>query len=133
LLLAPRLEEAAREAFLGAIGEGVRQRASVPVIALRTGLEEAPLGEGVLSVPWPCETRALAEWIEAALADGPQRRPMMGRMPQARFRPVASKARGVLGPADPGPGSGVVPSGRGKPPEDTRPRKGRPYDGPITL
>lgn len=71
LLLAPRLEEEAREAFLGAMGEGVRQRASVPVIALRTALEQAPLREGVLSVPWPCETRVLVERIEAALAGAP--------------------------------------------------------------
>jgi hypothetical protein len=69
LLLAPRLDDRAREAFLGAIGKSVRQRASVPVIALRTALEQAPPGEGVIGVPWPCETRALVERIEAALLD----------------------------------------------------------------
>jgi hypothetical protein len=69
LLLAPRLEEGAREAFLGAIGKSSPQRANVPVIALTTTLEEGlPEQEGVLRVPWPCETRALVERIEATLA-----------------------------------------------------------------
>jgi hypothetical protein len=69
LLLAPRLEEGAREAFLGAIGKSSPQRANVPVIALTTTLEEGlPEQEGVLRVPWPCETKALVERIEAALA-----------------------------------------------------------------
>jgi hypothetical protein len=67
LLLAPRLDEGARGAFLGAIGKSVRRRADVPVIALRTALEQASLEEGVLSAPWPCETRVLVERIEAAL------------------------------------------------------------------
>lgn len=71
LLLAPRLEEQARETFLGAIGESVRQRADVPVIALFTAVEERLPEEGVISVPWPCETRALTERIEAALAGAP--------------------------------------------------------------
>ena len=71
MLLAPRLEEGVREAFLGAIGKSVRQRAGVPVIALRTALEQASLEEGVLSVPWPCETRVLVERIEAALLGAP--------------------------------------------------------------
>jgi hypothetical protein len=39
----------------------------MPVIALRTGMEDAPADERVESVPWPCETRALVERIEAAL------------------------------------------------------------------
>ena len=70
LLLAPRLDAGAREAFLGAIGKSVPQRASMPVIALRTAVEEAPPEEeGILSMPWPCETRALVERIEAALLD----------------------------------------------------------------
>jgi hypothetical protein len=71
LLLTPRLDENAHEAFVGAIGKSVPRRADVPVLALRTALEEAPLEEGVLSVPWPCETRALVERIEAALTDAP--------------------------------------------------------------
>jgi hypothetical protein len=65
LLLAPRLEEDARETLLGAIGKGI------PVITLRTALERAQPGEGILSVPWPCETGALAERIEAVLAGAP--------------------------------------------------------------
>ena len=69
LLLAPRLDEDAREAFLGAMGKSAPQRAEVPVIALTTALEEGPPeNEGVLRVPWPCETRALVERIEAILA-----------------------------------------------------------------
>jgi nucleoside-diphosphate-sugar epimerase len=40
LLLAPRLDEGAREAFLGAMGKTVPQRADVPVIALSTAVEE---------------------------------------------------------------------------------------------
>jgi hypothetical protein len=69
LLIAPRLDEDAREAFLGAMGKSTPQRADMPVIALSTTLEEhLPEKEGVLRVPWPCETKALAERIEAALA-----------------------------------------------------------------
>jgi hypothetical protein len=39
------------------------------VIALTTTLEEGlPEKEGVLRVPWPCETKALAERIESVLS-----------------------------------------------------------------
>ena len=69
LLLAPRLDEDARDAFLGAMGKTTPQRADMPVILLSTTLEEhLPEKEGVLRVPWPCETKALVERIEAALA-----------------------------------------------------------------
>ena len=69
LLIAPRLDEGAREAFLGAMGKSAPQRADVPVIALSTAIEEdLPKKEGVLRVPWPCETKTLVERIEAALA-----------------------------------------------------------------
>ena len=68
LLLAPRLDEGAREAFLGAMGKSDPRTAGMPVVALRTGLEQAPQEEGVLSVPWPCETRVLVQRIEAALS-----------------------------------------------------------------
>ena len=69
LLLAPRLDESAREAFLGAMGKSTPQRADMPVIALTTTLEEGqPEKEGVLRVPWPCETKVLVERIEATLA-----------------------------------------------------------------
>ena len=69
LLLAPRLDEDALRTFLGAMGKSTLQRADVPVIALSTALEESlPEKEGVLRVPWPCETKALVERIEAALS-----------------------------------------------------------------
>ena len=69
LLIAPRLDEDTLRAFLGAMGKTVPQTADVPVIALSTALEEdLPEKEGVLRVPWPCETRALVERIEATLA-----------------------------------------------------------------
>ena len=72
LLLAPRLDKDVREAFLGAMGKTVPQTADVPVIALTTTLEEGlPEKEGVISVPWPCETKVLVERIEAALLDVP--------------------------------------------------------------
>ncbi len=71
LLLAPRLDAGARDAFLGAIGKSDPERADVPVIALRTAEEDGPPEEGVVGVPWPCETRALVERIEAALLDAP--------------------------------------------------------------
>jgi hypothetical protein len=70
LLLAPRLGEDVREAFLGAMGKSAPQRADIPVIALTTALEEdLPEKEGVISVPWPCETKVLVQRIEAALLD----------------------------------------------------------------
>jgi hypothetical protein len=70
LLLAPRLDEGAREAFLGAMGKSVPQRADMPVISLSTAVEEGlPEKEGVIRVPWPCETKVLVERIEATLGD----------------------------------------------------------------
>ena len=70
LLLAPRLDGGACEAFLGAMGKSVPQRAAMPVILLSTTLEEhVPEKEGVLRVPWPCETKALVERIESTLAE----------------------------------------------------------------
>jgi hypothetical protein len=71
LLLAPRLDGDAREAFLGAMGKSVPRNAHMPVIALRTALEEAPPDERVESVPWPCETETLVGRIEAALDGAP--------------------------------------------------------------
>ena len=73
LLLAPRLDEEAREAFLGAMGKSAPQMGDMPVIALSTAVEEGlPEKEGVIRVPWPCETRALVERIEATLLDAPE-------------------------------------------------------------
>ena len=69
MLLVPRLDEAAREAFLGGMGKSAPQTGHMPVIALSTTLEEhLPEKEGVLRVPWPCETKVLVERIEATLA-----------------------------------------------------------------
>ena len=73
LLLAPRLDDDVREAFLGAMGKSTPQKARKPVIALSTTVEEdLPEKEGVLSVPWPCETKVLVQRIEAALLDVPE-------------------------------------------------------------
>jgi hypothetical protein len=72
LLLTPRVDEGVREAFVGAMGKSTPQRAGMPVIALTTALEEdLPEKEGVISLPWPCETKVLVERIEAALLDVP--------------------------------------------------------------
>jgi len=67
LLLAPRLDEGVREAFVAAMGRSTPQKGRIPVIALTTTVEEGPLEQGVISVPWPCETKVLVESIEAAL------------------------------------------------------------------
>jgi hypothetical protein len=72
LLLTPRVDRGVREAFLGAMGKRVPQRANMPVIALTTAVEESPQDEGVQSVPWPCETKVLVERIEAAVLDVPE-------------------------------------------------------------
>jgi hypothetical protein len=70
LLLTPRVDEGVREAFLGAMGKSTPQKADMPVIALHTALEEElPEKEGVIRVPWPCETKVLVDHIEAALLD----------------------------------------------------------------
>jgi hypothetical protein len=71
LLLAPRLDEGVREAFVGAMGKSTPQKADMPVIALTTATEESPQEERVISVPWPCETKVLVGRIEAALLDAP--------------------------------------------------------------
>ena len=72
LILTPRVDQGVREAFVGAMGKRVPQKAEMPVIALSTALEEdLPEKEGVISVPWPCETKVLVDHIEAALLDAP--------------------------------------------------------------
>ena len=72
LILTPRVDEGVREAFLGAMGKSAPQKADMPVIALHTALEEdLPEKEGVIRVPWPCETKVIVERIEAALLDVP--------------------------------------------------------------
>jgi len=72
LILTPRVDEGVREAFLGAMGKSTPRMADLPVIALSTATEEdLPEKEGVIRVPWPCETKVLVERIEAALLDVP--------------------------------------------------------------
>jgi hypothetical protein len=72
LMLTPRVDQGVREAFLGAMGKRVPQRPDMPVIELHTALEEnLPEKEGVISVPWPTETKVLVDHIEAALLDAP--------------------------------------------------------------
>ena len=69
LILAPRVDRGVREAFLGAMGKRVPQKADMPVITLHTAIEEElPENEGVIRVPWPCETKVLVDHIEAALS-----------------------------------------------------------------
>jgi hypothetical protein len=72
LILTPRVNQGVSEAFLGAMGKSTPQKADMPVIALHTALEEdLPEKEGVISVPWPSETKVLVDRIEAALLDVP--------------------------------------------------------------
>jgi hypothetical protein len=69
LLLTPSVDKGVREAFLGAMGKSTPQKANMPVIALTTAVEEdLPEKEGVISVPWPCETKVLVDRIGAALS-----------------------------------------------------------------
>jgi hypothetical protein len=54
------------------MGKSVPQVGDMPVIALCTATEEdLPEEEGVISVPWPCETKVLVDHIEAALPGVP--------------------------------------------------------------
>ena len=73
LLLTPRVDRGVREAFLGAMGKSTPQVGEMPVIALRTALEEEmpEEKEGVIRVPWPTETKVLVDHIKAALLDVP--------------------------------------------------------------
>jgi len=72
LLIAPRMDKGVREAFVGAMGKSTPQKADMPVIALTTAVEDGSQDEeGVISVPWPCETKILVERIESALLDAP--------------------------------------------------------------
>jgi hypothetical protein len=70
LLLTPRVDSGVREAFVGAMGKSTPQVGDIPVIALTTATEEEmPEKEGVIRVPWPCETKVLVDHIESALRD----------------------------------------------------------------
>jgi hypothetical protein len=71
LILTPRVDQGVREAFLGAMGKRVPQKADMPVIALSTSTateENLPEKEGVIRVPWPSETKVLVDHIEAVLS-----------------------------------------------------------------
>jgi len=70
LILTPRVDQGVRQAFLGAMGKRVLQKAEMPVIALSTSVEEElPEKETVIRVPWPCKTKVLVDHIEATLLD----------------------------------------------------------------
>jgi hypothetical protein len=52
LILAPRVDEGVREAFVGAMGKSTPQKAEMPMITLSTNTEgDLPEKEGVMSVP----------------------------------------------------------------------------------
>ena len=51
------------------VTQSTPQKADMPVIVLCTATGKAPSEKRVISVPWPCETEALVERIEAALLD----------------------------------------------------------------
>jgi hypothetical protein len=71
LILTPRVDQGVREAFVGAMGKRVPQK-DMLVIVLHTALQkDLPEKEGVISVPWPCETKVLVDHIEAALLHAP--------------------------------------------------------------
>jgi hypothetical protein len=54
------------------MGKSTPKVGEMPVIALNTAPEESlPEKEGVISVPWPSETKVLVDHIEAALLDLP--------------------------------------------------------------
>ena len=75
LILTPRVDQGVREAFVGAMGKSTPRKADMPVIALSTTTaieEDLPEKEGgIISIPWPCETKVLVAHIEAALLDVP--------------------------------------------------------------
>ena len=65
LLLAPTLSAESREVLLAEMGSTL-DAANIPVLTLSTTLKEA-LGEGPVSIPWPCRLEDLTRKIEAAL------------------------------------------------------------------
>jgi hypothetical protein len=72
LILAPRVDEGVRDAFVGAMGKSTPQEADMPVMVLSMAVEEDLLDkERVISVPRPCETKVLVERIEEAFLDAP--------------------------------------------------------------
>src|ERR671911_1647138 len=65
LLLAPTLRAESREALLADMGSTL-DAANIPVLTLSTTIKEA-LGDGPVSIPWPCRLEDLTRTIEAAL------------------------------------------------------------------
>jgi hypothetical protein len=54
------------------MGKSTPKVGELPVMTLSTAVgENLPEKEGVISVPWPCETKVLVDHIEAALLDAP--------------------------------------------------------------
>jgi hypothetical protein len=70
LLLAPTLSAESRETLLAEMG-GTLDAANIPVLTLSTTIKEA-LGDGPVSIPWPCRLEDLTKKIEAALLPMPE-------------------------------------------------------------
>jgi len=69
LLLAPTLNTESREALLAEMGDPLAA-ANIPVLTLSTTIREA-LGDGPVSIPWPCRLEELTRKIDAALLPVP--------------------------------------------------------------
>ncbi len=70
LLLAPTLSAESRETLLAEMGSTL-EAANIPVLTLSTTIKEA-LGDGPVSIPWPCRLEELTRKIEAALLGVPE-------------------------------------------------------------
>ncbi len=70
LLLAPTLSAESREVLLAEMGSTL-DAASIPVLTVSTTLKEA-LGDGPVSIPWPCRLEDLTRKIEATLLGVPE-------------------------------------------------------------
>jgi len=70
LLLAPTLSAESRETLLAEMGSTL-EATNIPVLTLSTTIKEA-LGDGPVSIPWPCRLEELTRKIEAALLGVPE-------------------------------------------------------------
>jgi hypothetical protein len=70
LLLAPTLSTESREGLLAEMGD-MLAAANIPVLTLSTTIKEA-LGDGSVSIPWPCRLEELTRKIEATLLPVPE-------------------------------------------------------------
>jgi hypothetical protein len=70
LLLAPTLRAESRETLLTDMGS-TPEAANIPVLTLSTTIKEA-LGDGLVTLPWPCRLEDLTKKIEAALLGVPE-------------------------------------------------------------